>query len=155
MPQPDGANQIPPPDADGTITLAPGVTVHPSALNYTFSRSSGPGGQSVNKLNTRAQLRVALADLEGLNEAALRRLRRLAGTRLTVEDELLIAAEDSRSQRRNREACFERLKELVLRAAVPPKVRRKRGISRAQKAKRLEAKRRQSEKKQMRKKPEG
>jgi ribosome-associated protein len=141
---------------ENDIHLAPGdppIVARRDALRFSFSRSSGPGGQSVNKLNTKAELRVSLADIHGLDEAALARLRKLAGQKLTSEDEVLIQSDATRSQSTNREDCIERLRELVVRAATPPKKRRKTRPSKAAKEKRLQAKREQSEKKRRRREP--
>ncbi len=132
------------------IVLAPGVTAARSAIRFSFARSSGPGGQNVNKVNTKAELRLDLRELTGLDAAAMERLRTLAGSRLTKDDELIITADDSRSQRANRETCMERLRELIRRAAVRPKPRKKKRLSRAQKEKRLQGKRERSEKKSRR-----
>lgn len=145
-----------PPHSDNRIQLAPGdppATVHPDALRFTFTRSSGPGGQSVNKLNTKAELRLALRDIDGLDEPALARLRTFAGQKLTAEDELLIQSEATRSQAKNREDCIERLRELVLRAATVPKKRKKTRPGKAARERRLKAKREQAEKKQRRREP--
>lgn len=136
--------------APGLIELGPGVAVPKGALQYSFARSSGPGGQNVNKVNTKAELRVFVTALMGLDEAGQERLRKLAGSRLTKEDEILITADDSRSQATNRRTCLERLRVLVTEAAKKPRRRRKKRISRAQKEKRLQSKREKSEKKSRR-----
>jgi ribosome-associated protein len=137
----------PPP---GAQVLAPGVWIAADGLRFTFTRSSGPGGQSVNKLSTRAQLRVSVTDIVGLDDSALTRLRRLAGQRLTTEDEIVIQAQTYRSQLDNRRACVERLAELVARAARPPKKRRRTRPSRAMIERRLAAKKERSDKKSRR-----
>lgn len=134
----------------GLVALAPGVSAPKAALHYSFARSGGPGGQNVNKVNTKAELRLYVTALIGLDEAGLDRLRRLAGSRLTKEDEILITADDTRSQVTNRRACLERLRALVAEAAKKPRRRRKKRISRAQKEKRLQSKRERSEKKSRR-----
>ncbi len=137
--------------ADNSIPLAPGVTIAPADVRVSFSRSGGPGGQAVNKLSTKAELRVHLVAIQGLSDAAMVRLRRLAGQRLTQEDELVIHADTNRSQRRNREEAMDRFRELVLRAATPPKRRKKTKPSKGAIERRLQAKREHSEKKQRRK----
>jgi len=136
--------------AEQGIEPAPGVFVPSRTMRFTFSRSSGPGGQNVNKVNTRAELRIAVADIEGLSDPARARLRKLAGSRLTRESEILIVCDRSRSQRMNREEAIERLTELVAQAAVEPKVRKKKKPSRATKARRVEHKRRLTKKKEQR-----
>src|SRR4249919_399517 len=106
-----------------SITLAPGVTVPESALRLQYSRSGGPGGQNVNKVNTRAQLWVPIAAITGLREGALARLRQFAGHRLTAADELHTTAETERTQEGNRTAVLDRLKQLIQQAAHEPKRR--------------------------------
>jgi len=135
---------------DNAIALADGVWVHPDRLRFRFSRSGGPGGQSVNKLNTRAELRVALGDLAGLDDAARHRLRRLARRWLTTDDELVIHADTTRSQLDNRNACIDRLAAAVQRAATPPTPRRRRKPTRAMIQRRIDAKKQAGEKKRRR-----
>ncbi len=132
------------------VELAPGVTVAEAALRFAFTRSRGPGGQAVNKLSTRAELRVDVTAIEGLDYDGRRRLRRLAGQRLTSEDELLIQSDRYRSQLRNRRECVDRLATLVARAATPPRPRKPTRPSRGAVERRLAGKRRQSDKKQRR-----
>jgi ribosome-associated protein len=98
-------------------------------------------------------LRVLLADLHGLDDAALARLRTLAGSHLVgedVEEALLIADHSTRSQADNRDACLARLKTLVSMAAKRPKVRKATKPTRGSKERRLEAKKREGEKKRLR-----
>ena len=119
-------------------------------LQFTYARSSGPGGQNVNKVNTKAILRVSIASLDGLPEDAADRLREQAGRRLTQDDELLIAADDARTQRQNRAACLSRLRALIAAALVKPVPRRPRRVTKAMKRRKQERKKQQSEKKQRR-----
>lgn len=132
------------------VALGAGVTVPRAAERWQYARSSGPGGQNVNKVNTKAELWVAVRDLAGLTDAARGRLRQFAGRRLTDADEIHVAADDSRSQEGNRQSALERLAELVARAAHEPKVRRKTKPSKGAKRRRLESKRHRSEVKQQR-----
>ena len=131
----------PPAAAPAAITLAPGVTVPASALRLQYSRSGGPGGQNVNKVNTRVQLWVPLTAIVGLSESAVARLRTLAGSRLTLADDIHIAAETQRTQERNRQAVLDRLRELILTAVKEPRRRRKTKPSRGAKERRLKGKR--------------
>ena len=133
------------PDEPNMIAIGPAVRLAGDRVRVQFSRSSGPGGQNVNKLNTRCEIWVRVGDLEHLTEPAAARLRQLAGSRLTSDDHLHIAADATRSQERNREAALQRLRELVLRALVAPKPRIARKPSRNAKRRRLEAKKRRSE----------
>lgn len=146
----------PDPDAptgagDGGVEIGPGVYVAPTGLRVQFARSGGPGGQNVNKLNTKAQIWVSVGSITGMSGRALKRLRALAGRRLTASDEVHLTAEESRSQSQNREEVMRRLRELILEALPEPKVRRKTRPSRAARRKRLENKRLQGEKKNTRK----
>jgi len=129
------------------IELGPGVWTDREQLRFGFSRSSGPGGQNVNKVNTKTELRVSVSALHGMNDRALARLRDLAGRKLTAEGDILLTADTERTQESNRRACLEKLRGMILKALVEPKVRRKSKPTRAAKAKRVEAKRRQGEKK--------
>ena len=126
------------------IELAPGVWCLPDALRIQYARSSGPGGQNVNKVNTRAELWIALAEIEGLSPA-LTRLRRLAGKRLTRDERIHLIGQTERSQERNRQAILDRLREMVGVAIIEPKLRRPTKPSRAAKRRRLDAKRRRGE----------
>ena len=134
-------------DFAGGRDIAPGVRIAPGGLRFTFSRSSGPGGQAVNKISTRATLRVAVADILGLDDHAAHRLRTAAGARLTKGDEIVISADTSRSQLDNKNECIARLAAMVRQAMVRPKIRKKRKPTRSMIEKRLKSKRRHSEKK--------
>lgn len=129
------------------VEVAPGVTAPGAALRWQFARSSGPGGQNVNKVNTKAEAWVTVAALTsgGLPQRALERLITLAGRRLTEAGEIHIASDTHRTQRANREAVIDRLRELLVAAIHEPKARRKRKPSRAAKQRRLESKRHRSE----------
>lgn len=140
----------PAPDEPGIIQLTDRASVREVDATFTFARSGGPGGQSVNKLNSRAQLRVPVSAIIGLDEQATVRLRRLAGQRLTAADELLISSDRHRSQLDNRRDCWARLADLVAEAERIPKRRRKTRPSRAIIERRLEAKRQRSSRKRSR-----
>jgi ribosome-associated protein len=114
-------------------------------VRLQYARSSGPGGQNVNKLNSKAELWVIIRSLTGLSEAAKTRLRHAAGRRVTTSDELHLVSESHRGQEANRLEVFARLRELIVRAKVEPKVRRKIKVSRAAKAKRVDQKKRRGQ----------
>jgi len=138
---------------ESAISLGPRAWVEPSALEFSFSRSGGPGGQHVNKTETKAELRVEIAAIGGLDAAARIRLESLAGAHLIgagADTALRFAASEHRSQKANRDECIERLHALVLRASIPPKRRRKTKPTRGSVERRLESKRRDSEKKSRR-----
>lgn len=132
------------------VELAAGLTIARSALKYRFARSGGPGGQNVNKLNTKATLAVALCELgEVLDGATLDRLCRLAGQRL-VEDRLVISSTESRSQLGNRRACLAKLRQLIVQARQRPRVRKPTRPSRAANERRLQQKSKHSQVKRLR-----
>lgn len=131
----------PPPEA---VEFVPGVRIVESAMRFRYARSSGPGGQNVNKVNTKAEAWLPLDAIYGLGERATARLRQMAGKRLTVAGEIHIAADTERTQEANRAAVLDRLRALLTQAAREPKVRRKTKPSRAAKRRRLESKRRRS-----------
>jgi len=140
-------DQPPPPG----VEIAPGVRVAESDLRFEFVRSSGPGGQNVNKVASKARLELDLEVLRAkLRPRAIDRLITLAGTRLTEAGVLMLVSDDSRSQHANRRACLERLRELIVEAMRVPKVRRKTKPSRASKQRRLEAKKQRGEIKKLR-----
>lgn len=118
----------------------------------SFSRSSGPGGQNVNKLNTKALLRVSLLELEGVTEEERHRLLfRLQG-RLTGSGDLLIQVQDERSQLLNREIAVDRLFQILVRALKKEKPRHATRPTRNSKERRLTVKRAHSNLKAQRKK---
>jgi ribosome-associated protein len=123
----------------------PGVHIAPSAVRFQFARSRGPGGQNVNKVNTKAELWVPVTEIHGLSERAVGRLRRMAGKRLTAAGEIHIAADTERSQEANRLAALVRLRVLLATAIHEPKPRRKTKPTRASQRRRIESKRRRSD----------
>jgi ribosome-associated protein len=135
----------PPPDSGDWIDLAPGVRVAGSAVRLQYARSRGPGGQNVNKVNSKSELWVPVSAIVGLTERAAQRLRQFAGKRLLASDELHIASDSHRTQEMNREAVFDRLRELVEQAVHEPRPRRKTKPSKAAKRRRVEAKRHRSQ----------
>lgn len=104
-----------------------------------FIASSGPGGQNVNKVATAVQLRVNVFRL-GMPPEAFERLKELAGSKLTKGGEIVLTANEYRTQDQNREAARERLVALITDALTPPRKRKKSRVNRVGKVKRLKAK---------------
>lgn len=100
------------------------LSIPAGELHAFFARSSGPGGQNVNKVNTKATLCWDLANSNVLYHGATVRLRALAGTRLTDEGVIQITSQVHREQNRNLQACRDRLRTLVIEALTPPTVRK-------------------------------
>lgn len=111
-------------------------------LEFHYVASAGPGGQNVNRVATAAHLRFDAANSPSLPDDVKRRLRSVAGRRLTPSGTLVIKAQRYRSQERNRDDAVERLTSLLLRAAEPPNSRRPTRPSQAAEARRLDEKRR-------------
>jgi ribosome-associated protein len=126
------------------------IVIDDSELEERFVRSSGPGGQNVNKVSTAVQLRFDANGSRSLSADVKQRLRKLAGSRMTTEGVLVIDARARRTQAENREDARARLATLVRQAAIPPKRRTKTKPTRASKERRLSSKRNRSETKRAR-----
>src|SRR3546814_6400742 len=97
------------------------IALDEDEIEETFIRSSGPGGQHVNRTESAVQLRFDAARSPALSEAVRARLKRLAGRRMTSEGVIVIEAQRFRAQDRNRQDALDRLVEMIRQAAVPPK----------------------------------
>jgi ribosome-associated protein len=138
----------------GSVHVRGSAVIPDAELRWRFSRSSGPGGQHVNKTDTAVELSFDLAGTESLPAPLKQRaLRRLAGR--LVDGVLTVRVEQHRSQWRNRQEALSRLGAVLYEATAPPtKQRRPTKPSRAAKERRLAAKRRQSERKNLRRRPD-
>lgn len=138
------------------VEIAPGVRLPEGELRFTFARSSGPGGQNVNKLSTKARLEVSFDALKNaLGENFFSRLIEAAGPSHIVQSQQVIAlsCDASRSQVANRQACLDMLRQWVLEARKPRKNRRPTKPTRASQRRRVDAKKRQGQQKQQRRRP--
>ncbi|HEX7965908.1 MAG TPA: alternative ribosome rescue aminoacyl-tRNA hydrolase ArfB [Gammaproteobacteria bacterium] len=134
------------------IFLSNGLMLDATEFQFSFVRSSGPGGQNVNKVASAVELRWDLRKSIYLPVGVRLRLEALAGSRVTDEGVLIIQAQRHRTQERNRADALERLVALVEQALHPPKPRKKTKPSKGSKRRRLEGKKRQGDKKRLRSK---
>lgn len=123
-------------------------------FRFETSRSGGPGGQNVNKVNSKVQLRWSPASSPSLPEPVRERLLEAVGGRLTRDGELLIASSRTRDQARNADDCLEKLRALIVAALRPPRARRATRPTLASKRRRAEAKQRRSDTKRGRRAPD-
>ncbi len=126
------------------------ITIPARDLDWQASRSGGPGGQNVNKVSTKVDLRFDLANTQALPIPVKNRLRALAKGRIDGDGKIVIVSTATRSQMANLEDAREKLRELIAAALVRPKVRRATKPSRGSQRRRLDAKRRNSDKKKSR-----
>ncbi len=123
-----------------------------SELNFSFSKSSGPGGQNVNKVNTKVELRFAIDKSSILEETEKQILKVKLDKQLNSEGELIIVVQETRSQLKNKQKAVDKFYELINSALKPIKKRKATKVSRAAKEKRLKQKQVQAEKKSRRRK---
>ena len=132
------------------IQITPNIAIAENDITFDFVRSSGPGGQHVNKVATAVQLRFDAKHSYSIPPAVYMRLKRVAGKRMTENGVLIIQASRFRSQERNRQAALERLVRLIRKAAEKPKQRKRTRPTKASKERTLAAKRHRSRIKQTR-----
>ncbi len=133
------------------IVIDDAVRVPPEALAFKAVRAGGPGGQNVNKVSSKVELRVDLQAIEGLSAGALERLRQAVRNQLDAEGWWIVLASSTRDQGRNLEEAREKVRAAILKALVPPTPRRPTRPTRASQTRRLEDKRRAAERKRTRK----
>ncbi len=132
------------------IQITEDIAISESDIHVKFVRSTGPGGQNVNKVSTAAQLRFDVKNAD-FPDTLRNRLKSLAGKKMTEQGELLITASRYRTQDRNRQDAFDRLAALIRRAAVPPKARKPTVPTQASNERRLKSKHHRSQIKHIRK----
>lgn len=129
--------------------------IDPKELKFEFSRSGGPGGQNVNKVETSVQLLFDVANSGSLPDSVKERLINIAGRRINKDGILLITSSKHRSQLKNKQDVLDKIEELIEKASKPPKPRKKTAPTKASKEKRLTEKKLTAEKKKLRGKVTG
>ena len=128
-----------------SIRINPDLSIPESEISFSFSRSSGPGGQNVNKLNTRATLWFDVAGSPSLNDGQREMILEKLPTRISREGILRVVSQKHRTQKMNRDAATERFAELLRDSLILKRPRRKKRIPAGIKRRRLEDKRRRSQ----------
>ena len=132
------------------IHITSTISIGENELKEEFIRSSGPGGQNVNKVSTAVRLRFDALGSPSLSEPVRKRLKSLAGARMTKEGELIIDARRFRTQKANRDDAIKRMIELIRKAAIEPGIRHRTKPTYGSKLRRLDAKHHHTEIKQSR-----
>jgi len=135
------------------IVVEPDISIPDEELEFTYVRASGPGGQNVNKVNSKAAMRWPVTASLSLPDAVRARFLAKFATRITKDGELILTSQRFRDQRRNADDCLEKLRDMLLAVARPPKRRRPTRPSRAAEARRRQGKSELSQKKQGRRLP--
>ncbi len=135
------------------LVVTPKLRIPLREFRFTFSRSAGPGGQNVNKVNTKATLRWPIQKSQSLPDAVRRRFLAKYSRRVTSDGELLIVSQRFRDTGRNVADCLEKLRQMLAEAAVTPKRRKPTRPTKGSIRRRLDNKRKQSRKKEGRRGP--
>ncbi len=135
------------------LEITKAIRVPMRELRFSYARSQGPGGQNVNKVNTKATLRWDVAKNESLPPAVRYRFVAKYGNRITKEGELVLTSQRYRDQGRNHQDCLDKLRDLIFKVSKPPTPRKKSKPTKGSKVRRRKAKEANSQKKSMRKPP--
>ncbi len=135
------------------LTITSRLRIPLREFRWSVARSSGPGGQNVNKVNSKVILRWSPRETASLPPDVLARFLTKFGSRLTDDGELIVTSEKSRDQPKNRQDCLDKLAEMIRAVAIAPKVRRPTKPSLGSKKRRLADKQQRSQTKQSRQRP--
>lgn len=135
------------------LVINASIQIPDSELELSYARSSGPGGQNVNKVNSKAVLRFNVRESAAFDESTRSRLLARLGPRLTLDGSLIIASDRYRDQTRNREDCFEKLRQALVAAMAVPKIRKPTKPTRGSIRRTQERKKKDSAKKGLRRRP--
>ncbi len=135
------------------LTVNDKISIRVSEFRFSYARSPGPGGQNVNKVNSKAVLRWSVKKTQSLPERVKQRFLARYASRVSKEGELVINSHRYRDQGRNVADCLHKLRELILAVATDPKIRKPKKVSKAAKKRRVEAKKRTGDKKRSRRSP--
>ena len=133
--------------------LRPGLPLPEHVVRLTYARSGGPGGQNVNKVETKVVARLRPDDIEGLSEADRARVRTVLASRLTLAGELVVTSSTTRSRERNVQDALDRLADVLRRALQRPRKRRATKPTRASRERRITTKKRRGSAKRLRRPP--
>ena len=129
------------------------MSIPMSEFDYEYMRSSGPGGQNVNKTSTKVRLRWKVVESPSLDAGLLERIQANYRSRITGDGEFLVTSQRTRDRESNRADCLEKLAEMIRQVASPPKKRRPTRPTRGSKERRLKNKKQRSQRKELRRRP--
>ncbi|MCE9529508.1 MAG: aminoacyl-tRNA hydrolase [Planctomycetales bacterium] len=127
------------------LVVTPTLTIPDEDLRFSFSRSSGPWWQNVNKVNSKATLHFSVRHSASLSPGMRERFAQKFGSRLTNDGDVVITSQESRDQPKNVDSCLEKLRQMLLEVLHPPKKRRATKPSKGSQRRRVEAKKRRSQ----------